>query len=120
MYGFPPLALPVLKLQKPIGSDRWTILPSINGFRLMPSNGRLGTGRPMISHRVGRMSLVPVLTFEPREREIFAGHSITPGTRIPPSYIVPFRPRNGEVPIPPAGVPLSPQYHRIVFFRTAA
>ena len=57
------------------------------------------------------------LTSETRGLEIFAGHSITPGTRIPPSYIVPFRPRNGDVTMPPAGVPLSPQYHSTVFFR---
>ncbi len=68
----------------------------------------------MISHKVGKMSLVTVFTSLVAGRDIAAGHSIMPGTRIPPPYIVPFLPRNGDVTIPPSGVPLSPQYHSSV------
>ena len=57
------------------------------------------------------MSLVTLLTTLTRGLVIRAGHSMTPGTRIPPSYTCPFRPRNGDATNPSAGVPLSPQYH---------
>ena len=66
------------------------------------------------------MSLVTAFTSLARGREIRAGHSITPGTRTPPSYTAPLCARKGTVATASCGVPLSPQYHSSVLARSSA
>ena len=65
---------------------RWRRLPSKSAARLIPSRGRSsGTDTPASAQRVGSMSLVTALTSLLRGVVIRAGHSITAGTRMPPS-----------------------------------
>ena len=50
---------------------------------------------------VGSISLVKLLKSETRAEVIRAGHSMTPGTRTPPSYSQPFPDRSGRLLVGP-------------------
>src|SRR6476620_334595 len=63
----------------------------------------LGGFVPASAAKVGKKSSVAATLPHVVPAGIFPGHHITHGSRIPPSYVVPFPPRNGraEPPAPP-------------------